>query len=184
MMNTSKALLWATYMKRLKRKAFTLIELLVVIAIIGALVALILPKLADARKLARTTKCKHTLHGLGLAIEMYLQMNDDFMPVAAQMPSLGISNNEPIGVVMKDVIDRPEMLECPADRQGFFEREGSSYEYHTMLGGTKVGESFLSGEWPDSSTPVFNDYEPFHGPVGRPGSINYLFVDGHVGLME
>ena len=161
-----------------------MIELLVIIGIIAALVALLLPKLGEARRLARIAKCQHNLHGLGLAVEMYLQMNDDIMPVAAQMPSLGISDDPPIGEVMADVLDGPGLLECPADRKGYFQREGSSYEYHAMLGGTEVGESFLSMEWGDSKTPVFNDFIPFHGPPGREGSTNFLFADGHVGDLE
>ena len=117
-------------MNRLRRKAFTLIELLVIISIIAALVALLLPTLGEARRLARIVKCQHNLHGLGLAVEMYLQMNNDIMPVACQMPSLEISDDPPIAEAMKDALDRPEILECPADRLGFYEAEGTSYEYH------------------------------------------------------
>ena len=169
-------------MKRLNQTAFTLIELLVIIGILAALVALLLPQLGEARRLARIAKCQHNLHGLGLAIEMYLQMNDDIMPYAAQMPSE--SDRPPIGVALADVLDSPGLLECPADRQGYFLREGTSYEYQAMLGGRQVGEGFGSLEWDDSETPVLNDFTAFHGPPGRAGSTNYLFADGHVGDME
>ena len=171
-------------MKQLKHTAFTLIELLVIIGIIAALVAMLLPTLGEARRLARIAKCQHNLHGLGLAVEMYLQMNNDIMPVACQMPSLEISDDPPIAEVMKDVLDGPGLLECPADRLGFFEAEGTSYEYHSMLGGRQVHESFLAEILGDSNTPVFNDFRPFHGRPGRAGSTNFLFIDGHVGDLD
>ena len=168
-------------MKRIVHKGFTLIELLVVIAIIGTLVTLLLPKLTEARRKARIVKCRHNLKGLGVAVEMYLHTSGDIMPAAAQLPSEGISDYPPIGVVLADCLDGTELLRCPADKMGFYEREGSSYEYHTLVSGEEAGESFLSPEWGDATTPVMNDYWHFHGPEGQDGSTNFLFADGHVG---
>lgn len=50
---------------------FTLVELLVVIAIIGALVAILLPAVQQARESARATQCKSNLRQTGLAILNY-----------------------------------------------------------------------------------------------------------------
>ncbi|MDH7503204.1 MAG: prepilin-type N-terminal cleavage/methylation domain-containing protein [Verrucomicrobiota bacterium] len=60
--------------------AFTLIELLVVIAIIAVLAALLLPALARAKEKAKATKAHAELYGVGLALEMYADDNENQLP--------------------------------------------------------------------------------------------------------
>jgi prepilin-type N-terminal cleavage/methylation domain-containing protein/prepilin-type processing-associated H-X9-DG protein len=164
------------------KRAFTLVELLIVIGIIALLVGLTLPTLYRAVAIARSTACKTNLHAVGVGLRMYLDQNDDIMPLAAQMPSEERNDYPRIADVLEPFIETPNTLKCPADRiRTFFAEEGSSYEYHQLLGGRKVSDSFLSRRWGEQNVPVMNDYEPFHGEADQPGAMNYLFADGHVG---
>lgn len=62
--------------------AFTLIELLVVISIIALLIAILLPALSAARRAGKAAACKSNLRQIGLAIQMYANDSDGFLPYA------------------------------------------------------------------------------------------------------
>jgi prepilin-type N-terminal cleavage/methylation domain-containing protein len=63
-------------------EAFTLVELLVVIAIIAVLSALLLPALSRSREEAQSMSCKNHLHQIGLALQMCVQDNGWYPPLA------------------------------------------------------------------------------------------------------
>lgn len=63
------------------KKAFTLIELLVVIAIIAILAAILFPVFAQAKEAARKTSCISNARQVGLATRMYVDTNEDTMPI-------------------------------------------------------------------------------------------------------
>jgi len=66
----------------MKRKGFTLVELLVVIAIIALLMGILMPALARVRQLAFRMTCGTNLSGIGKAMLLYANDNDDELPKA------------------------------------------------------------------------------------------------------
>jgi prepilin-type N-terminal cleavage/methylation domain-containing protein len=65
------------------KNGFTLIELLVVIAIIAILAALLLPALASAKEKGRQSACINSVRQQTLAVLMYADENNDFLPPTA-----------------------------------------------------------------------------------------------------
>ncbi len=66
----------------MKRKGFTLVELLVVIAIIALLMGILMPALARVRQIAYRMVCGTNLSGIGKAMLIYANDNDESYPIA------------------------------------------------------------------------------------------------------
>src|SRR2546426_622444 len=62
------------------RRAFTLVELLVVIAIIGVLASMLLPAMAEAKRVGRSAACLNNLKQLQAGWLMYADDFNDILP--------------------------------------------------------------------------------------------------------
>lgn len=97
-------------------RAFTLLELLVVIAIIAILAALLLPALAAAKVKARQIGCASNLHQIGLALTMYADDHQGWMPETTH----GTTNPDRSWIfTLKPYVANVDAIRiCPADPKG------------------------------------------------------------------
>jgi prepilin-type N-terminal cleavage/methylation domain-containing protein len=87
--------------KRLQRsqRGFTLIELLVVIAIIAILAAILFPVFQRARENAKRASCWSQLHQMGIAVHMYAQDYDEYLPIGPDPVQWGSFGNPKLAFV-------------------------------------------------------------------------------------
>ena len=90
--------------------AFTLIELLVVIAIIGLLASMLLPTLSKAKERAKRTQCLSQVRQIQLAIQMYADDHDDYLPPRSYQSGAVWMDR------MQSYHQNPSVLRCPMDR--------------------------------------------------------------------
>jgi prepilin-type N-terminal cleavage/methylation domain-containing protein/prepilin-type processing-associated H-X9-DG protein len=165
--------------------AFSLVELLVVIAIIGILAALALPVLNRAEESGRATACVSNLHQIGLALQMYVDANNNILPIMYDAPldtNVMATNNLPnVDIVLKTELGNTNVLRCPSDFQGIFQLTGSSYSWNSLLNGQNANHLVVLGmNFNPHAIPVFFDKESFHALRGPNKAVNYLYADGHI----
>jgi prepilin-type N-terminal cleavage/methylation domain-containing protein/prepilin-type processing-associated H-X9-DG protein len=173
-----------------EHRAFTVVELLVVMGILAVLTGLLLPSLSRGRGLAQATACLGNLRQVGIALQVYVPDNDDRMPLMRDRPLDSATTNESLPalpglpgpeLVLSNVLGHPTVLRCPADRQGIYERTGSSYSWNSLLNGQPASRlRILSLELEAHQVPVFFDKEGFHRSRGERRAVNYLYADGHL----
>lgn len=188
---------------------FTLIELLTVIAIIALIAGLLFPVMGKVRQKARLAECMNNLRQAGIAFSAYLSESQSIFPVAAMKPTVNTTEPRISDVLSPYAGDSDKIFRCPSDTkpenaysgntedETFFEVEGSSYEYASMLGGRKLGTE-RRGNMSSAKRVVMFDFECFHSEssifsvsqdesgtddisvANKGGAKNYLFADWHV----
>jgi prepilin-type N-terminal cleavage/methylation domain-containing protein/prepilin-type processing-associated H-X9-DG protein len=128
-------------------RAFTLIELLVVIAIIALLAGILFPVFAQAREKAWQTTCMSNLRQVGLAILLYREDYERYVPVTAgELRWMGAQPDET--GLLEPYIRNREIRRCPSRR--------TAVARYTLNGwsGVHWGRSETSPQgWPDAAVP-------------------------------
>jgi len=147
------------------KKGFTLIELLVVIAIIAILAAILFPVFSKAREKARQTTCTSNQKQLATATMMFVQENDETMPVVDDS-------------VFASIDVKGKILNCP-------NTTGQGYVFNAVLSDQGLGaigdptQVWLTADAKKGATgPVgysTSDMESRHA-----GGMIASFADGHV----
>src|SRR5438270_6517750 len=115
----------------MRTRAFTLIELMVVLAIIGVLTGLLLPVLNRTRETGRSAACLSNLHQIGIGLQIYVQENQNNLPVLYDKTTNGMP---PIGktmdVVLAPFIGSSNVFRCPSDNRNLYQLTGTSYSWN------------------------------------------------------
>ena len=156
------------------------------LAVIGVLVGLLLPAIGKAKEAGRATACLSNLRQIGIALQLYVQDNNNKMPVMRdklfETNALPSTNGVPSAdVVLSNYLGAVQVLRCPSDRKQIFEQTGSSYAWNSLLNGQDAEHlKVLNIDFDPHQIPVMFDKEAFHAGRGAKKGVNYLYADGHI----
>ena len=167
-------------------RAFTVVELMVVVGVISILAALVFPALSKSKLSARATGCLQNLRQIGLAVQLCADENDAHYPVMFDAP---LGTNSATATNLWPTVDKvlilylasTNVLRCPSDNRGLFDRTGCSYAWNTLLNGQDVAHPRLfASQFRPNQIPLFFDRDSFHRDKGERRGVNYIYVDGHI----
>ena len=169
-------------MKEAEDEAFTLVEVLVVISVIGILAALLLPVLGKAKEQGRATACLSNLRQLGIGLQLYVQDNENRLPVMydAPFPTNIASTNLTVEAVLVPYVVSSNLFRCPSDKE-LFERTKSSYSWNVLVNGQNADRmQVFTLQFDPHQIPLLFDKEAFHRARGESRGVNYLYADGRI----
>jgi len=139
----------------LRRKAFTLVELLVVIGILAVLIAILLPALSGAKRVAQRVACAAQMRQVGQALHIYANDHKGFLPLPALtyqarpedwvhwQPGRDLNQSPMAKYLARDF----KILRCPADTAE--RRELRAYPFSYGL-----NRMLCDSSWPFNITKV------------------------------
>ena len=137
-------------------RGFTLIELLVVIAIIAILMAMLLPALQTARETGRRAVCINNLKQIGVAVQLYVQDHDGFLPAVYLNPEWS-RNSGFMGYLNLAAPSRAKrsVITCPTDSDAAIEKR-----YQETAAGWDYGRSSYSMNFAMGCDNGWINYDP------------------------
>lgn len=154
------------------KQAFTLVELLIVIAVIAVLAGVSVPVGLSMREKSREAACLGNLKSIGTGLQLYLQDNNNLLPVLALGRESKSSDEPVLETVLLEYLKSPDVFHCPADGEQFG-KTGSSYNWNVTQNGRHTSKvAFFGKEGRPDAVPLVSDKESWH-----PGGTNFLYAD-------